>query len=137
MSSVTPITESLTLSLQTPLEISSEENNGDDDDDERRMIASLQERLDSLQQQVRQLSVTESRRLYELLQAQRVAIEEEQEIELQKVVEAVREEERAKMQERVTERVDRIKERYYNGIERMTVGEMNGENCVVEEELVT
>ena len=118
------MTEALTLTLQTPLETSEGEGEEEEDGDngEQAMIVALQERLDSLQQQVRQLSVTESRRLYELLQAQRVAIEEEQEIELQKIMEAVREEERVQMQERVAERVARIKERYHTGVERMTVG---------------
>ena len=120
LASVTPVTEALTLAIQPSIKTSEEDSNGDDE--ELALVTSLQERLTSLQQQVRQLSITESRRLYELLQAQRVAIEEEQELELQKIMEAVKEEERMQMQERIAERVERIKERYHSGVERMMVG---------------
>lgn len=124
LASVTPVTDALSLTLATHT-ASIEEN--EEEDEMTARIASLQERLTSLQQQVRQLSVTESRRLYELLQAQQASIEEEQAVLLDQLMEEVKKDEQVKMQERIAERIARIEGRYHNGRERMLVCDDDGQ----------
>ena len=103
METVTPITAELSSSLASSL--------SDD----------LRQKLLSLQQQVRQLSVSESRRLYETLTEQKKELEEEFELRTQERLKEVEEEEKQKSKERVKNQEERIRSRFETGIAKLEV----------------
>ena len=70
---------------------------------------------------MRQLSVSESRRLYETLTEHKKELEEEFELRTQERLKEVEEEEKQKSKERVKNQEERIRGRFETGIAKLEV----------------
>ena len=103
LETVTPITAELSASLTSSLSVD------------------LRQKLLSLQQQVRQLSVSESRRLYEALMEQKRELEKEFDRRIEERKNEVETEERQKSMERVKAQEERIRGRFEVGVTKMEV----------------